>query len=82
MSDGGSQPAMQYGDRNIGAGYARPRRNPNAPVTGSRSFIRWYERLGSGVALALVITVTGVVLAVSLIIIIGIMMVFLGNAMS
>ena len=81
MTDGSAKPAMQTARTHRAAPLGlRRRRNPNAPVMGSRSFVRWYERLGSGVALLLIVVFTGLMAAALLVIFIGLAMVFLGNA--
>lgn len=58
----------------------RRRRNRNTPTVGTRSFVRWYHRLGSGLALVVLVVLIGLLTAASAIILIGLLFVFLGNA--
>ncbi len=80
MTDGSRQPATQTGENHRAAPARSRRRNPHAPIQGRRSFVRWYERLGSGVALLVIVVITGLIAAAMFVIFVGLAMVFIGNA--
>lgn len=83
MTNGGSaQPATNAWRSPGGAeGFRLPRRrNPNAPTLGRASFVRWYERLGSGLALVAVIVLSGLVLAGAILLLAGFLMLTVGGA--
>jgi hypothetical protein len=79
MTDGsGGQPATKISRPHR----ARRRRwrSRNAVVVGRRSFVAWYQRLGSGVALLVMVVLIGALIATVIAILVGLALLFLGNA--
>jgi hypothetical protein len=79
MTDGsGGQPAMKTSGPH--RTLRRRWRSRNAVVVGRRSFVSWYQRLGSGMALLVMVVLIGALIATVIAILVGLALLFLGNA--